>query len=83
MVWRCRREGGGRRCPAHLHCPNTSPCAPAAPSPAHTQPDKSGQVSVERLARTLAAFDLRIDLDRLLVSGRWGPDQHPPGQWKW
>ncbi|KAI7839753.1 hypothetical protein COHA_006557 [Chlorella ohadii] len=31
------------------------------------QPDKGGQVSVERLARTLAAFDLRIDLDRLLA----------------
>ena len=31
------------------------------------QADKGGQVQVERLARTLAAFDLRIDLDRLLV----------------
>lgn len=44
-------------------------CLPPLPPLNHSQPDKGGQVSVERLARTLAAFDLRIDLDRLLVRG--------------
>lgn len=46
------------RHPQHCFC--SLPCT-------RMQEDKGGQVSVERLARTLAAFELRIDLDRLLV----------------
>lgn len=30
------------------------------------QPDRSGQISVARLAATLAAFELKVDLARLL-----------------
>lgn len=47
--------------------PQPNPCLHRPPSRPRLQPDRSGAVSVERLARTIAEFELRVDLPALLM----------------